>query len=283
MKFNKPNLVAEIGCNHKGDLGIAFELIKLAKDSGADIVKFQKRNSIELLTDEQFNDPHPIPINSYGKTYGSHREFLEFSIEEHVKIKKYCKDIDIDYSTSVWDVTSANEISQINPVFIKVPSACNTNFKMLSVLRDKYKGDIHISLGMTTMDEEKKIIDFFNKKNSLDRLVIYACTSGYPISFKDACLLEISRLQNCYKNKIKSIGYSGHHLGIAIDIAAYTLGASYIERHFTKDRTWKGTDHAASLEPSGLSKLARDLKATYYSLTYKSNEILDIRKMVFIK
>ena len=276
MKYNKPKIIAEIGCNHKGNLDIAFELIKSAKDCGADVAKFQKRNSKELLTEEQYNAPHPNPINSYGDTYGAHREFLEFSLEEHLQLKEYCRGIDIDYSTSVWDITSAKEISQLNPNFIKVPSACNNHFDMLAVLRDEYNGDVHISLGMTTKDEEKTIIDFFNETNSLDRLIIYACTSGYPVPFEQTCLLEISRLINEYKDKVKSIGFSGHHLGIAIDVAAYTLGANWIERHFTKDRTWKGTDHAASLEPAGLSKLTRDLKASYNSLTYKDNDILDI-------
>ena len=276
MSYKMPKVIAEIGCNHKGEIEIAFELIKSAKDCGADVAKFQKRNSKELLTEEQYNAPHPNPINSYGDTYGAHREFLEFSLEEHLKLKEYCEEINVDYSTSVWDITSAKEISELNPDLIKVPSACNNHFDMLAVLRDEYDGDVHISLGMTTKDEEKKIIQFFNETNSLDRLIIYACTSGYPVPFEQTCLLEISRLINEYDGKVKSIGFSGHHLGIAIDVVAYTLGANWIERHFTKDRTWKGTDHAASLEPAGLSKLTRDLKASYNSLTYKDNDILDI-------
>lgn len=276
MKYNKPKLISEIGCNHKGSLDIAFNLVELSKESGADIVKFQKRHSLELLSREQYASEHPNPINSYGKTYGEHREFLEFSLDQHIEIKNYCKSVGIEYSTSVWDITSAEEIIKLNPSFIKIPSACNTNFDMLSVLADEYENDIHLSLGMTTRDEEKEIINFFDRKKCTDRLVIYACTSGYPISFNDACLLEISRLTSMYGQRVKSVGYSGHHLGIAIDIAAYSLGAVYIERHFTKDRTWKGTDHAASLEPSGLSKLSRDLKATYSSLTYKTKEILDV-------
>ena len=276
MKYDKPKVIAEIGCNHKGDLDTAFELIKLAKSCNADVAKFQKRNSKELLTEEQYNTPHPNPINSYGNTYGAHREFLEFSLEEHQALKRYCEEIGFEYSTSVWDITSAKEISKLNPQFIKVPSACNNHFDMLNVLRDEYSGDVHISLGMTTKDEEQQIMDFFSETDSLKRLVIYACTSGYPVPFNETCLLEISRLIDKYKNKVKTIGFSGHHLGIAIDIAAYTLGANWIERHFTKDRTWKGTDHSASLEPAGLSKLTRDLKASYNSLTYKENEILDI-------
>ncbi len=276
QNYQKPKIIAEIGCNHKGDLDTAFELIKLAKDSGADIAKFQKRNSKELLTEEQYDAPHPNPINSYGDTYGAHREFLEFDTQENKLLKKYCDEIGIEYSTSVWDVTSAKKMITFQPNFLKVPSACNNHFKMLEVLRDEFEGEVHLSLGMTTIKEEEKIISFFDKNNANDRLVIYSCTSGYPVPFPDVCLMEINRLYGLYENKVKAIAFSGHHLGIAIDIAAYTLGAKYIERHFTKDRTWKGTDHSASLEPTGLKKLVRDLHATYESLNYKKSEILDI-------
>jgi len=278
LEYMKPKVIAEIGCNHKGSIDIAYELIHLAKDCDADIVKFQKRNNKELLTEKQYDTPHPNPINSYGDTYGAHREFLEFDTDQHKLLKDYCDKIGIEYSTSVWDVTSAEEMVSFNPNFLKVPSACNNHFEMLEVLRDVFKGEVHISLGMTTRKEEKQIIEFFHNKNQANRIVIYSCTSGYPVPFEDVCLKEIDRLYNSYSKIVKSIGFSGHHLGIAVDIAAYTLGARCIERHFTKDRTWKGTDHSASLEPAGFSKLTRDLKATYKSLTYKKKEILDIEK-----
>ena len=116
---------------------------------------------------------------------------------------------------------------------------------------------------MTTKAEIEEIVCFFEQtKQAKSRLLIYSCTSGYPVPARDVALLEISWLQQKYAQRIKEIGFSGHHLGIALDIAAYTLGAQWIERHFTKDRTWKGTDHAASLEPTGLAKLIRDLQAT---------------------
>ena len=277
--YKKPKIIAEIGCNHKGDMNIAFELLDLAKSCGADVAKFQKRHSKELLTKEQYESPHPNPYNSYGKTYGEHREFLEFSLDQNLELMNYCNKIEIDYSTSVWDVTSANEIVSMNPKMIKVPSACNNHFDMLEILRDNYKGDVHISLGMTTPDEVNQIIHFFDKGNILkDRVVIYACTSGYPVPFDQLCLLEIKKLIDNFGDKVKSVGFSGHHLGIAADIAAYALGAEWIERHFTKDRTWKGTDHAASLEPSGLSKLIRDLNAVCKSMKYKNVDVLDIEK-----
>lgn len=278
--YNKPVVIAEIGCNHKGDFEIAKELILLAKGCNASFAKFQKRTPKELLTEEQYNAPHPNQIFAYGKTYGEHREFLEFNLQQHQELKDYCDSIDIDYTTSVWDVTAAKEIIKINPKFLKIPSACNNNFSLLETLRDEYSGEIHVSFGMTTHEEENKVISFFEEKNiAKERLAIYSCTSGYPVPFKDVSLLEIDRLKSSYQRRVKQIGFSGHHLGIAIDIAAYALGATYIERHFTKDRTWKGTDHAASLEPPGLSKLVRDLNATHESMTYKEEEILDIEKV----
>jgi N-acetylneuraminate synthase len=131
---------------------------------------------------------------------------------------------------------------------------------MLKILRDEYKGFIHLSVGMTRRNEIEEIVSFFEeRKQAKDRLVIYSCTSGYPVPFENIALLEIDSLYEKYSDRVKEIGFSGHHLGIAVDIAAYTLGARWIERHFTKDRTWKGTDHAASLEPQGLKKLVRDL------------------------
>lgn len=282
--YNSPYLIAEIGCNHMGQIEIAKELIALAKRNGANVAKFQKRNNVELLSNNQYNSPHPNPSNSYGNTYGEHREFLEFSLNQHKELKSYCEEIGIEYATSVWDLTSAREVISLNPRFIKVPSACNNNEELLEILRDEFQGEVHISMGMTNKLEEEKIISIFEKNNSCkDRLVIYSCTSGYPVPFKDICLLEINRLKEEFGKRVKNIGFSGHHLGIAVDIAAFTLGANIIERHFTKDRTWKGTDHAASLEPNGFLKLSRDLNAVFDSLNYKSQEILEIEKPQRIK
>lgn len=280
MKQNKPRLIAEAGCNHKGDIEIAKEMIKIAAlFCKADVIKFQKRNNRELLTEEQYNAPHPNPANSYGKTYGEHREFLEFTAEQHRELKQYCDELGIEYSTSVWDLTSAKEIAEIKPKMIKIPSACNNNLEMLEWLCKNYTGEIHISFGMTTHEEEEKVVDLFEKYNRSNDLVIYSCTSGYPVPFEDVALYEITRLKNKFAGRVKEVGFSGHHLGIAVDIAAYTLGATTIERHYTLDRTWKGTDHAASLEPDGIRRLKRDLEAVWKALNYKAKEILDIEEV----
>ena len=129
---------------------------------------------------------------------------------------------------------------------------------------------------MTESREEEKLVRIFESKGRNKDLIIYACTSGYPVPFEDVCLLEINRIKDSYGDRVKQIGFSGHHLGIAVDVAAYTLGASVIERHYTLDRTWKGSDHVASLEPEGVRKLRRNLMATYTALQYKKKDILDI-------
>jgi N-acetylneuraminate synthase len=126
---------------------------------------------------------------------------------------------------------------------------------------------------------KNKSYRFFEDTNQGNRLVLYSCTSGYPVPFEDVCMLEIVRIKEKFEDRVKAIGFSGHHLGIAVDVAAYALGAEWVERHFTLDRTWKGTDHSASLEPTGLRKLARDLKATHKALTYKQSDILGIEQV----
>lgn len=272
-----PKVIAEIGCNHKGDIEIAREMIGIAATfAKCDFVKFQKRSNKELLTPEEYNARHPNPQNSYGESYGAHREFLEFDVDQHQQLQQWCREFGIGYSTSVWDLTSAKEIASLNPEFIKIPSACNLNFPMLRYLATDYDGDVHISVGMTTSAEQEQIVQLMEKCGAADRAILYACTSGYPVPFEQVCLLEIQNLNERFGSRVKQVGFSGHHLGIAIDIAAVALGASWIERHFTLDRTWKGTDHAASLEPDGLRKLVRDVRNVCKTLKFKENEMTEI-------
>ncbi len=280
MQYKKPRVIAEAGCNHKGEMQIAKELIKVAAYYGnADVIKFQKRHNKELLSEEQYNAPHPNPMNSYGETYGAHREYLELTVEQHKQLKAWCDEHGIKYSSSVWDLTSAKEIASLKPELIKIGSPSNLHFEMLGWLAENYKGEIHLSLGMTTREEEEEIVSFFEEKGRNQDLVLYSCTSGYPVPYEDVALLEIKRLQKTFGGRVKEIAFSGHHLGTAIDIAAYTLGATTIERHYTLDRTWKGTDHAASLEPQGIKTLKEDLMNTYHALDYKQEEVLDIEKV----
>ncbi|MGE3342165.1 MAG: N-acetylneuraminate synthase family protein [Vicinamibacterales bacterium] len=270
-------LIAEVGCNHKGDLDIAKRFIEVAT-SFCEVthVKFQKRSVRDLLTDDEYSRPHPVPHNAYGATYGEHREALEFSADQHRELKEYCDEKGAVYSCSVWDLTSLREIVALRPAYIKIPSALNTHCELLERACDECEAPIHVAVGMTTRAEEEQLIEIFRAAGRLRDLVLYACTSGYPVEAPEVCLLEISRLQAAYGTEVGGIGFSGHHNGISLDIAAATLGAAWIERHFTLNRTWKGTDHAASLEPDGLRRLSRNLIQLEEALTYKPQEILPV-------
>lgn len=301
--FANPVIIAEIGCNHQGNFELARNMIeKIAEINQSfllgdnvlnthtqnpspkiSVVKFQKRTPREFLTEDEFNAPHPNPNNSFGDTYGKHRDFLEFSAEEHIELKKICEQNGLIYSVSVWDLTAAKEIVPLKPLMIKIPAASNLDFNLSEFLSENYSGEIHISLGMTTKAEENKIIEFFAKKDRLKDVVLYACTSCYPCNDEDTCLLEISRLKETYGGRIKGVGFSGHHSGTVLDIAAYTLGAEYLERHFTLDKTLKGTDQSFSLEPDEIKQLAENLYPVRSALCFKPNTILPAEQPSCIK
>ncbi len=269
MINNLPKIICEIGANHMGDLSLAEEMIKTASTTcDADIIKFQKRDITGILKNPKFNVPHPNPQNSYGETYAKHREALEFSKEEHSKLKEICENYGKVYASSVWDVVSAKDILELNPKILKIPSAHNLDFELINFVCENFNGEIHLSLGMTYEKEIDEIINFFIDKRKISNLVIYYCKSTYPCKEENLNLLQIIKLKDKYSKLVKAIGFSGHHVGISVDIAALTLGAMYFERHFTLDRTYKGTDHAASLEPDGLRRLIRNIREAYKALSH---------------
>jgi len=272
-RFNKPKVIAEVGAVHLGSMSRAKELIRLAKLSGADYVKFQKRNPDESTPEHMKDKPHPNRMFSYGETYLDHRKNLELTLSQHVELKEYCEEIGIGYSSSVWDMTSAREIVSLNPDFIKIPSACNQHKEMLEFLRTRYSGDIHISTGMTTKNEMSDICSWIASEDLRSRIVLYHCTSKYPCDFKDLHLLEIENLYQRYSKSPIRLGFSNHGKGIASDIAGYVLGAEWVERHFIDDRMIRHTDASASLEPQGLSKLIRDLNSVFIALNSRPEEM----------
>jgi N-acetylneuraminate synthase len=274
-----PTLIAEIGCNHMGDVDLAKEFIDVAATfCKVTHVKFQKRHIPSVLSPEQYAAPHPDPQHAFRESYGEHREFLELDLEQHRELQEYCRTWDLSYSASVWDVVSFREIASLDPPYVKIPSAANNNPELLRAAADEFGGQVHVALGMTTRAEEEQVVDVFARAGRTHDLVLYACTSGYPIKAAEAYLLEIPRLVADYGSEVAAVGYSGHHRGISLDIAAFTLGARYIERHFTLDRTWKGTDHAASLEPDGLRRLQRDLGNAALALAAKPVEIVAVEE-----
>lgn len=243
-------VIAELGANHGGSIITAKAMMRRAQICGADYAKFQKRTP-HLMSPERFNAPYDNP-HSFGKTYGLHRTALEFTTEQHEELWNYGRQIGIPYVTSVWDIPAFESVKHIPMPFLKVPSACNEDWELLEHIAANWKGQVHISNGMLPAIASMEWQELFQ-----NRLTVYVCTSTYPSPMRDIKLGDIKWLTD--HGFIP--GFSGHHNGIALDIAAYVMGATHIERHFTLDRTAKGTDHAASLEPAGLEKLVRDLRA----------------------
>lgn len=267
-------VIAEIGCAHIGSLDRAKELCKLAKLAGADYVKSQKRNPDESTPDDIKNKPHPNQIFAYGTTYLEHRKALELPIEAHHELFRYCQnELGIGYTVSVWDMTSAKQAVEMNPYFIKIGSPSNQNWDMMRFLFKEYTGGVHISLGMITPAERDVIFRFIaDEKVDFSRIVVYNCTSRYPCPFEDIYLKEIENLVRSVPLGME-VGFSNHGLGIALDPVAYTLGATWIERHFVDDRTLRHNDAAASLEPDGLRRVCRDLKAVSKALCYRPEQL----------
>ena len=269
--------IAEIGCTHIGSLERAKDLAKLAKLSGADILKTQKRCPKESTKKDLWDKPHPNEMYSYGKTYLEHRENVELCLDDHRELKEFCEHIGIQYSTSVFDHTSAKEIVTLNPKAIKIPSAYNHDEELFKMLVNGFDGKIHISLGMTTKEEREELYNRLIRWD--DRVVVYHCTSGYPVPFEQIYLKEILNLKEIFTN----VGFSNHGYGIAMEPVAFTLGARYFERHFVDDRMFKHTDAACSLEPQGLSKVIRDLKAISKALKFKPDTLDEIENEQRVK
>lgn len=245
--------IGEIGINHNGDIDLAKQLIKMGKDCGCDCVKFQKRTVSRILTKEGLNKPYDND-RSFGKTYGEHKKFLEFTQEEFCELKEYADEIGILFTASGWDEDSIDLLDELGIPFFKMASADLTNFPLLEHTAKKGKPMI-ISTGMADMETVKKAYDLVSRFNN--RIILMQCTSSYPTPIEDINLNVITTYKREFPNAI--IGYSGHENGISISLAAVVMGASVVERHFTLSRTMKGGDHAASLEKTGLEKLIRDI------------------------
>lgn len=277
--MNKCKIIAEICCNHNGDVDVCKKMILEAKKNGANAVKLQKRD-VDLwkkIKPSIYNNPHPNPSDSYGDTYYLHRKFLEFDLQTHKQIKDFCDENNISYGCSVFDVPSAKEIISINPGFIKIPSPANNNYELIKYVCKNFKGEIHISFGMTYQDEFEKIIGILRKENVAGRSILYVCTSGYPITCKDVHLLDIKKYKELYAD-FKAIGYSGHINNFAIDVASYVLGAEFIERHFTLDRAQKGTDHKLSILPNELNELRCCVDDVFEAMNERLVDIADVEK-----
>jgi len=248
-------LIAEIGINHNGDIGIAKRLIDIANSAGFSYVKFQKRCIERLFTDEELDKPKESP---WGKTYREYKEHLEFSEAEYDEIDAYCKTVGIKWFASPWDMESLQFLRKYNNPFIKIPSALITNHRFLTACRNIVSGDkqsIILSTGMADTTIVDTAIECIGK-DVIDCLM--HCTSTYPTKPQDINLDIIPKWKSCHYPM--KIGFSNHYPGLLAMIGAAVCGTEMIEMHVTLDRAMYGSDQAASIEPEGMFKIAKYCK-----------------------
>jgi N-acetylneuraminate synthase/sialic acid synthase len=254
------HVVAEIGHNHQGDVEKCMRLISAAKEAGANSVKLQKRDNRSLYTQDFYNSPYTGP-HTFGATYGEHREFLEFDRFQYQDLKDFATDLDITFWATAFDIPSVDFLMNLGVPAIKIASG-DLRSHFLLEYASKQGVPIIFSTGggnQSQVDSAYEIV----ASNAPD-VGILQCTAAYPAAYETLNLNVIPSFRERFGKAV--IGYSGHENGIAIAVAAYVLGAQIIEKHFTLDRTWKGTDHAFSLEPVGLRKMLRDLNRSKLAL-----------------
>lgn len=266
-------IIAEIGINHQGNIDLFKKMILRAKECGVDAVKSQKRDPKLCLTPQQYNRPYNS-YHSFGKTYGEHKEALELSKADWDEAMNFADDIGIPLFASVFDVNSAKFMRDLRVEMIKIGSAEVTKLELLEEVAG-YKLPVIMSTGMSTLEEIDKAVELF--KSHKTELTLTHCTSSYPCAYKDINLLIIPELIKRYK---LPVGFSGHHTSVAIDVAAVALGACLVERHFTLDRTMKGTDQASSLEPAGMEKVVKYIRATEMALGSCEKRVLECEQAV---
>lgn len=249
-------VIAEIGHNHQGDLEKAKEMFRVAKECGADAVKLQKRDNRSLYTKAGYNRPYDNR-NSFGATYGEHREALEFGRDEYIELRRYAQELDITMFATAWDFASADFLAELEMPVFKVASGDLKSTPLLTYIA-QFQKPIILSTGGGTMEDVLRAYEAIMPINP--QLAILQCTAGYPCEFEELNLRVITSFRERFPQNV--IGFSSHDNGIAMAVAAYVLGARIVEKHFTLNHTWKGTDHPFSLEPIGLRKMVRDLRRT---------------------
>jgi N-acetylneuraminate synthase len=239
-------IIAEIGINHNGDLGITKDLIKVAKEAGCDAVKFQKRTLEKVYTQEELNNQRESP---WGTTNRQQKEGLEFGQQEFEQIDSYCNELDIEWFASAWDVESQNFLKQFDLKYNKIASAMMVDSDLLRIVAAEGRHTF-ISTGMSTLEEIDCAVEIFKKSGC--PFEVMHCVSTYPMKDEDANLKMIHSLRKRYQC---DVGYSGHEVGLAVSYAAAALGITSLERHVTLGRSMYGSDQSASIEPSGLRQL----------------------------
>lgn len=273
-----PFVIAEIGHNHQGNLENAIKLIRAAAGAGATAAKFQKRENKTLFTPELYNQKYNSE-NAFGETYGEHREALEFGVDEYKVCMAEAKNLGITFFATAFDFNSADFLSNLEVPAYKIASGDLQNLPLLKYVA-KFRKPMIISTGGSNIDMIRSAVETIQSVHN--QVAILQCTASYPAKYEHLNLKVITTLRDMFPENI--IGYSGHDNGIAMSVVAYTLGARIIEKHFTLNRTLKGTDHVFSLEPQGMQKMVRDLNRAAVAIgsgekVIYEEEIAPIRKM----
>jgi N-acetylneuraminate synthase len=265
-------VIAEIGINHNGDVDLAKRLISVAVSSGCDAVKFQKRTVEIVYSADELARPRESP---FGTTNGDLKRGLEFDYEDYVEIDQYCRAVKIPWFASCWDEPSVDFIKRFDVPCFKIASASLTDDNLLRYTRAVDK-PILLSTGMSTVEEIDHAVEVLGKK---DLALLHAC-STYPAYYEELNLLAIRTLEARYS---VPVGYSGHESGLPTSVAAVALGACIIERHITADRAMWGSDHAASLEPNGITKLVSYIRVVERSLGDGVKRVLEREQPILKK
>jgi sialic acid synthase len=271
-------VIAEIGHNHQGNLEKCKEMFHIAKNAGVNAVKLQKRDNKTLFTKEAYERPYDNE-NSFGATYGEHREYLEFGWHEYVELKLYAQELGLDFFATAFDIPSADFLEKLDVPAYKFASGDLTSTPLLKYVA-RFQKPMLMSTGGASLDDIRRAYETVAPINK--QICIMQCTGGYPPEWNELNLRVIETLRREFPEIV--VGLSSHDSGIAMSIAGYMLGARIIEKHFTLNRAMKGTDHAFSLEPAGMTKMIRDLRRLKLALgdgnkiVYPS-EMTPIRKM----
>lgn len=253
-------VIAEIGHNHQGDIAICKKMFDAAHAAGADAVKLQKRHNRSMFTKAMYNERYNSE-NAFGETYGEHREALEFDDKQYIELKNYADDIGIIFFATAFDLESAVFLEKVGLPCYKMASGDITNIPLLQHVA-KLGKPVIISTGGATMEDVQRAHDAVMPLNQ--NICIMQCTAGYPPAWEELDVGVIATFREAFPDVV--IGFSSHDNGIAMPVAAYPLGMRVVEKHFTLNRAWKGTDQAFSLEPQGLQKLVRDLSRVHIAM-----------------
>ena len=270
-------MIAEIGHNHQGNLKVALDMIKAAAQCGVDAVKFQKRDNNALYTHALYNKTYDNE-DSFGLTYGEHREFLEFGWDGYRALKECAENSGVEFMCTAFDFESVDFLEKLGINSYKLASGDLTNTPLLEYIA-KLRKPIFLSTGASNLEEVKTAYKAITKYHNQLCLLHTVCM--YPAEYEHLNLNVIQTLKKEFPDII--IGYSGHDNGILAAVVACMMGARVVEKHFTINRSWKGTDHKFSLEPDGLRKQVRDLKRLDTMLGNKEKKVYDVEKNAKIK